>query len=117
MKKTVFILTFITLSFTACSDIPPPPSVQAVIQAIENGDFVGIDKNIKADLEITWKHQGPYAQVKQLNYTIENGVYKGMKANVIIVQYEDTNQWEAVRLMINNNGQWQAIPRNTKVMQ
>ena len=109
MKKIIFIL--IITSFSACSDIQPPPSVQAAIQAAEDGAFVGIDKYTEADLEITWEHQGPYAQVKQLNYSITNGKYKGMKANVIIVQYKDTDAWEVVRLMVYNKGQWQVVPR------
>ncbi len=115
MKKIIFIL--IMTSFSACSDIQPPPSVQAVIQAVEGGDFVGIDKNSDTELEITWKHQGPYAQVKQLNYTIGNGIYKGMKANVIIAQFKDSGAWEVIRLMINNKGQWQVVPRTKKAEQ
>ena len=115
MKK--LILTLMIVSLGACSDIQPPPSVQAVIQAVEDGDFVGIDKNVDAELEITWKHQGPYAQVKQLNYTIGNGMYKGMKANVIIAQYKDSGAWEVIRLMVNNKGQWQVVPRTKKAEQ
>ncbi len=115
MKKVIFIL--IMASFSACSDIPPPPSVQAVIQAVEDGDFVGIDKNSDTELEITFKHQGPYAQVKQLNYTIGHGIYKGMEANVIIAQYKDSGAWEVIRLMVNNKGQWQVVPRTKKAEQ
>jgi len=111
MKRTKLLLILLAVSLTACSDIPPPPSVQAVIQAVEDGDFVGLDKNSDAEIEITWKHQGPYAQVKQLNYTIGNGIYKGMEANVIIAQYKGSGAWEVVRLMVNNNGQWQIVPR------
>ncbi len=101
----------ITLGFTACSDVAPPPSLQAVFQAVEAGMFEGIDENTEAELEIASRQLGPFQQVKQLNFMIENGIYKDMRANVIIGQYVETEEWEVIRIMVKNHGSWQIVPR------
>ncbi|HID36304.1 MAG TPA: hypothetical protein EYP39_02840 [Ghiorsea sp.] len=108
------IPALIIVSLAACSDTFPPPSLQSVIQAADDGIFEGIDENTEAEIVISSKHRGPYVQVKQLNFIIANGMYKNMQANIILVQYKDTEAWQPIRLMVKKNGQWQVVSQKNK---
>ena len=109
------IPVLIIVSLAACSDTFPPPSLQSVIQAADEGIFEGIDENTEAEIVISSQHRGPYAQVKQLNFIIENGIYKDMQANIILVQYKNTEAWQPIRLMVKKDGQWQVVAQKSRV--
>lgn len=111
MKQLLLSLGIITLGLSSCAEVTAPPSLHAVLQAADAEVFVGIDKNTEAELVIASRQLGPFQQVKQLNFIIENGIYKDMKANVIVVQHKGSKTWEVVRLMVEDNGQWKTIAR------
>jgi len=110
MKKFIFIFTVILFQ----SGCAIPLKIDAVNAAVDQREFEGLDKNSQFSISLPASHSGPYASVDQLNFTIEEGKYKGKNASALMGKSRKTNVWEVLMIMVNENEKWITLPKLTQ---
>lgn len=105
IKFILFIMAVFYLS--GCSIAP---KADAVRSAVDQGEFKGLDKYSKFSISLPSSHSGPYAEIDQLNFKIDEGMYKDKNASAILGKSEGTEEWDVLMIMVDNDGKWIELP-------
>ncbi len=107
MKKMTLVIA-ILFYLSGCAIAPKSDAVRT---AADRSEFEGLNKDSKFSISMPSTHSGPYGSIDQLNFSIEEGKYKGKNASAIIAQSKSTETWEVLMILINENDRWIKLPK------
>lgn len=103
---TITTATALALS-SACS---VTTKGDALHEAVNQGQFKGLNKNTRFSYSVPNDHSGPYSTIEQFNISIDDGPHKGKNASAFLGKSRKTNQWDVFQIMVEENGHWTKLP-------
>ncbi len=114
MKTTLFLLPLALAAGTLATGCAAPAQTRAIRAAADSGLIQGLDKSSTFAFGVPNYHSGAYCSVGKFNAKIEEGPHKDQNATFVLAKSRATRQWEVIRVLVDDNGQWKPLPVKEK---
>ena len=112
MKTTLKTLALPSLA-AACAlaaGCAAPAQTRAIRSAADSGLIQDLNETSQFAFSVPNAHSGAFSSIGRFNATIEKGPRQGQPVTFVLGQSRATRQWEVLRVLVQENGQWKTLP-------
>lgn len=114
MKTTLPLLPLALAACALAAGCAAPAQTRAIRAAADSGLIQGLDKTSTFAFGVPNYHSGAYSSVGKFNAKIEEGPHKDQNATFVLAKSRATRQWEVIRVLVEDDGQWTPLPMPEK---